>query len=85
MPTTGGGVLHWKGGSIAVAVHNVSPGGLQLQAPQAVAVPEVVRLTGETWECLGWTRYCTRQGSKFVVGVEMVGQPYHKESCEYRG
>ncbi len=84
MPTTGGGVLHWRGASIPVTVRNVSDGGVQLQVPQAINVPEVIRLTGETWECLGSTRYCTRQGSKFVVGVEIVGEPYQKDSCDYR-
>src|SRR5262249_7406474 len=82
--TTGGGMLHRRGRPIPVTVRNVSDGGLQLQAPEPVAVPEMIRVTGETWECLGWTRYCTRQGSRFVVGVELVGQAYQKDSCEYR-
>src|SRR5713226_8121000 len=84
-PTTGAGWLHWKGRSVEVIVRNVSDSGAQLQVSESLNVPEMVRLAGDTWECLGWTRYCTKQGSKFVVGIEIVGQPYLRESCEYRG
>ncbi len=61
--TTGDSVLFWKDrvkgrvGSSAVA-RNVSKHGLQVEVSVPVPVPTVVRLSGQTLECVGSTRYC---------------------------
>ena len=85
---TGDSVLLWKDrakgrvGSPAVA-RNVSKYGLQVEVSVPVPVPTVVRLSGQTLECVGSTCYCRTVEDAvqetYLVGIRLLGQPYPKE------
>ena len=86
--TTGDSVLFWKDrvkgrvGSSAVA-RNVSKHGLQVEVSVPVPVPTVVRLSGQTLECVGSTRYCRTVEDAvqetYLVGIRFLDKPYRKE------
>ena len=65
-------------------VTNISEGGLQLESSEAMHPDRMVWITGATFECVGWTRYCNRRANGFLIGVELTRQPYLKDSCDFR-
>ena len=89
-PTTGSGELCWRDRTgrhraTLATVLNINGGGMQVKISEALAFPQMVRLAGEDWECLGWTRYCVETVDGFVVGIELIRQPYLRNSCQYSG
>ena len=87
--STGDIVLSWKDlvkgrvASSAVA-RNVSKYGLQVEVSVPVPVPTVVRLSGQTLECVGSTCYCRTVEDAvqetYLVGIRFSRrQPYPKE------
>ena len=88
-PSGGAGTLYWAEGtnrrtSAPVIIHNVTSEGLQLEIPVAVPVSAVVRLSGSVLECQGVLRYCRQAEGHYLVGIEFLGQPYLKNTAEYK-
>jgi hypothetical protein len=88
IPVSGQGEVHWydKAGLrrvAAVAVENVTESGVRLNMSESLRGVPMLRLTGETWECLGRIRYCESGVAGYGVGVELAGPAYLKESAEY--
>ncbi len=82
---SGGGTLYWWDQSRGwrttnVAVRNLSKQGVQVLSPVRLEVPQAVRLSGETWDCVGWTRYCEPAGEDFRIGIEWTERPSRKGS-----
>ena len=80
---SGGAMLYWREPSrgwrtSGVAVRNLSPSGLQLVCPQALAVPQTVRIVGQSFECIGVVRYCEPTGDDFRLGIEFTTRPAPK-------
>ena len=83
----GTAILCWfEGGrqSATVTVTNATKGGVQLEVPQSVPLHQMVRLSGETWECQGQVRYCRREPGKVLLGVQFTRPPYPKSAADYR-
>lgn len=82
LPTAGQGTLHWKdrsGGQIAsVYVRNVAESGVQVELHKRLDRYQTVWLSGEAWECEGRVRYCRREGSKYLAGIQLIRPPYLK-------
>lgn len=82
LPTAGQGTLHWKdrgGGQIAgVFVRNVAESGVQIELHKRLDPYQTVWLCGEAWECEGLVRYCRREGSKYLAGIQLLRPPYPK-------
>lgn len=82
MPTAGQGTLHWKdrsGGQVAsVYVRNVAESGVQIEIHKRLEPHQTVWLSGEAWECEGRVRYCRREGSRFLIGIQLLRPPYPK-------
>ena len=75
-PATETGMLEWGSGHrSAVLVKNVSDGGIQLEVPDQIPKSLVVRLTFGPWLCLGLVCYCKRDTEKYLVGMQLVGNP----------
>jgi len=88
LPAVGSGTLHWFEGSQArtatVEVEDVTESGVQLRAPEPVAPGEMVRLAGESWECLGRVHYCNTVAGGTVLGIELTRPAYPKDHLEYQ-
>ena len=90
-PAGGGGTLFWtdpfgRYGASAVVARNVSENGIQLEAREKVPIPAAVHLFGQTLECLGSACYCSQAGEKYLVGINLIGEPYPKRrACTSRG
>jgi hypothetical protein len=82
LPTAGQGTLHWKdrgGGQIAgVFVRNIAESGVQIELHKRLEPHQTVWLSGEAWECEGRVRYCRREGSKYLAGIQLLRPPYPK-------
>jgi hypothetical protein len=85
--SAGSGRLHWTdraGQHIAIVeVQNVTEEGLQVMVNEGLPHQQTVRLSGETWECIGDVCYCRTEGRKFVAGIQLRRRPYLKNSVEY--
>ena len=86
LPAAGTGLLEWNDATgprgTTVRVTNVSADGVTIELPEAVKAPQMGRLTGNTWQCLGWLRYCNEQRGGFMAGFEFVQDPYPKGSFD---
>ena len=87
VPAAGRGTLHWFDASgrrsTVVTVSDVTENGVGLRAPEVVQSAGMVRLTGETWECLGWIRHHRRWDTGCSAGLELAGPAYPKNAAEY--
>jgi hypothetical protein len=88
IPVSGKGEVHWydKGGHQRVAtveVENVTESGVRLKVAESLRGVAMLRLTGETWECLGRIRYSEAGVTGHGVGIELASPAYLKESAEY--
>jgi len=87
LPAVGSGALHWFAGSqgrtATVEVEDVTESGVRVRAPEPIAPGEMVRLTGESWECLGRVRYCHVGDDGSILGIELTGPAYPKDSPDY--
>jgi len=87
LPAVGSGTLHWFAGSqgrtATVEVEDVTESGVRVRAPEPVAPGEMVRLTGENWECLGRVHHCNAVEGGNVLGIELTGSAYQKDSLDY--
>ncbi len=87
LPAVGLGTLHWfegsRGRTATVEVEDVTESGVRLRAPAWVAPGDMVRLTGETWECLGRVLYCHAGQGGIAVGIELIRPAYPKDSPDY--
>lgn len=86
----GNGTLHWADGGgqrmASVAIRNVTDSGVQIEIDKCLPLLQLVRLSGETWECQGRVLYCNRQeGTNYVAGIEWTRPPYPKNSADYSG
>jgi len=75
------GKLHWAGANFQpmtspVTLRDVSEEGFQLEAPAKGPAPTAVRLSFGGWECMGTTCYCVPNGDKYLVGLQLIGEPY---------
>jgi hypothetical protein len=69
---------------LRVQVTNTSKQGAQVEIDQPISIHQLVRLSGQTWECLGQVRYCQRRGTKFVAGIQFTQAPHPKSSMDFR-
>lgn len=87
LPAVGSGTLHWFAGSrdrtATVEVDDVTESGVRVRAPEPIAPGEMVRLTGESWECLGRVHYCNAVEGGTVLGIELTGPAYQKDGLDY--
>lgn len=60
---------------MTVTATNISERGVQVEIPEAIEIGRIVRLVGESWECLGWVRYCKGLGRHFLAGIEWSTRP----------
>ncbi len=67
-----------------VRVINVTEQGVQVEIKQALPVHQLVRLSGEAWQCLGHVRYCSTEGLNFLAGIEFCQPAHPKDSPDYR-
>lgn len=88
LPTAGQGTLHWKdrsGGQVAsVYVRNVAESGVQIEIHKRLDPHQTVWLSGQSWECEGRVRYCRREGSRYLVGIQLLRPPYPKTYSAHR-
>lgn len=61
--------------AFSVRVTNISQGGLQVEMPEPVDVSQMVRISGENFECVGRICYCCREGERFLAGVRFSRRP----------
>jgi len=82
MPSSGTARLEWMDSSTrhhtAVQVRNISTEGMMLEIPCAVE-PQLARITGREWQCIGWVRYCEPDKGKFIAGFQFAQRPYERE------
>jgi len=76
-PVHKAGKLYWDNlfdGRLAypIELRDVSVGGLCCHSPQSVPVPLIVCLVTADWQYYGATRYCTKAGSGYVVGIQVI-------------
>ena len=71
--------------TLLVTVRNISDEGVKVAVPEGIEVLQVVRLSGQTWECLGRIVYCVREGESLVAGIQFMRPPYPKDSADYKG
>lgn len=84
IPSSGTAVLEWLDASsrhrtITAHVRNISTEGMMLELPQAVE-PQLARVSGMEWQCIGWVRYCNHEDGKFVAGFQFAQKPYQRDS-----
>jgi hypothetical protein len=89
-PVRGAGNLDWYGAgakacTTPVLVRDASEFGLQLSALDPVPVGCVVRLSGDSLECVATVCYCVRTGDEYRIGLHFSRQPYDKHSAEFDG
>lgn len=81
MRTSGTASIAWDTGghafrsSCEAEVTDVSSDGLQLISPERIPDAAVVRVFGESLQCLGKVRYCVEKGSKYRVGLHFIRKP----------
>ena len=81
MRTSGKASIAWDTGghafrsSCEAEVTDVSSDGLQLITDQRIPDAAVVRVFGESLQCLGKVRYCVEKGSKYRVGLHFIRKP----------
>jgi hypothetical protein len=79
--TTGTASIAWDTGGHAfrstceAEVTDVSSDGLQLITDQRIPDAAVVRVFGESLQCLGKVRYCIEKGSKYRIGLHFIRKP----------
>ena len=83
MPSSGSARLDWMDSSlrhhsIAVRVRNITTEGMMLEIPSSVE-PQLARITGLEWQCIGWVRYCEPENGKFIAGFQFAQKPYERE------
>lgn len=88
LSSAGTGTLQWSmpGGArqaARVSVRNIGASGALIVSDQPLVVDQMVRLSGETWECIGRIRYCRRDGKKFLSGIQLTQPPQPKGSRGY--
>lgn len=87
IPSAGNGSLEWfemrEKRAAPVVVEDVTEGGVRLRLEESLSQVDMVRLTGETWECLGKVRYCLARDGGTVLGIELAGPAYLKDSADY--
>jgi PilZ domain-containing protein len=87
LPAVGSGTLHWSQRSQArtatVEVEDVTESGVRVRAPEPVAPGEMIRLTGENWECLGRVHHCQTVEGASMLGIELTGPAYQKDALDY--
>ena len=88
-PSGGAATLSWMDRpaawvSVPVLVRNITADGLQLEAPMAVPVSSVIRLSGQELECQAITRYGRPAHGVYVIGIEFLRSPYDKDTPDYR-
>ena len=52
---------------------------MMIELPYAVA-PQLARITGLEWQCIGWLRYCEPEDAKFVAGFQFAHRPYERDA-----
>ena len=81
MRTSGKASIAWDTGGhtfragCEAEVTDVSSDGLQLITPEPIPDAAVVRVFGESLQCLGKVRYCMEKGSKYRVGLHFIRKP----------
>jgi len=81
MRTSGKASISWDTGGHAfrsgceAEVTDVSSDGLQLITAQRIPDAAVVRVFGESLQCLGKVRYCVEKGSKYRIGLHFIRKP----------
>jgi hypothetical protein len=88
-PVVGQGTLKWNDGRLhhtsAVQVCNVTPEGVRVRLDRELHSGQMVRLSGETWECIGAVRYCEPEGGHYwALGLEILGSAYPKDAADYK-
>ncbi len=72
----GFGKLSWTQGRITrtehVEVENVAGDGVRIRLFTPLKVPQIVRLTGQRYECDAVVRYCRREDTDWAVGLELT-------------
>ena len=86
MPSSGTARLDWldsssRHHSTAVRVRNITTEGMMLEMPYSVE-PQLARITGLEWQCIGWLRYCEPENSKFIAGFQFAQKPYEREASD---
>lgn len=56
-------------------VTDVSSDGLQLISPEPIPDAAVVRVFGESLQCLGKVRYCLEKGDNYRIGLHFIRKP----------
>lgn len=81
MPANGKASVSWDTGGHAfhsgceVDVTDVSSDGLQLISPEPIPDAAVVRVFGESLQCLGKVRYCLEAGNEYRIGLHFIRKP----------
>lgn len=81
MRTSGKASIAWDTGGHAfragceAEVTDVSSDGLQLITAERIPDAAVVRVFGESLQCLGKVRYCVEKGAKFSIGLHFIRKP----------
>jgi hypothetical protein len=81
MRTSGKASIAWDTGGHAfragceAEVTDVSSDGLQLITSERIPDAAVVRVFGESLQCLGKVRYCVEKGAKYRIGLHFIRQP----------
>ena len=88
-PVDGTAHVHWGGDDqkhrkLPVQVKNIAHQGMQLRAIEELAPGTVVRVTGDTVQCVGVTWYCRPDGDAFLIGVQMTREPHDPSGLEFR-
>jgi hypothetical protein len=89
MATAGQASISWDTGGHAfrsgceVEVTDVSSDGLQLISPEPIPDAAVVRVFGESLQCLGTVRYCLETGTNYRVGLHFIRKPSDAYGYDY--
>jgi hypothetical protein len=81
MRTSGKASIAWDTGGHSfragceAEVTDVSSDGLQLITDERIPDAAVVRVFGESLQCLGKVRYCVEKGSKYRIGLHFIRKP----------
>ena len=81
MRTSGTASIAWDTGGHAfrsgceAEVTDVSSDGLQLIVSERIPDAAVVRVFGESLQCLGKVRYCVEKGPKYRIGLHFIRKP----------
>jgi len=81
--------LHWADNkqnhrTLPVEVKNIALEGMQLRVMEEIAPGTVVKVTGQTVQCVGVTWYCKRDGDAFLIGIQMTRAPHSPNGLEFR-